>query len=250
VKIASPRVDAEVHGTGCTLASLIAGNIALGLDLEEAVRKSKGMIFKAILAREKVGAGVPCANPLAVLRIEAGKAEMLRALEDAGRNLEALLDSRLIPEVGTNMGYAVLGALDPGEVAAFDGRIVRVGDHAHRVGCAKFGASKHVARIVLAISFHEPEKRCALNVKYSQENLDACRKAKLTVSSFDRRHEPRGVSSMTWGVLAAIKKHGSVPDVIFDRGGVGKEPMIRLLGRDPDDVLSKLSKIVSKRKPG
>ncbi len=249
-KLSSPRIDAEVHGTGCALASLIAGNMALGLDIEDAVRRSKGMIYKAILAREKVGAGVPCANPLAVVRIEAGKTSMLEDLEAAGSELEKIMDSRFIPEVGTNMGYSVMGAMEQDEVAAFDGRIVRVGQRARKVGCARFGASKHVARIALAVSSHEPDKRCALNIKYSQENLEACRRANLSISTFDRRYEPKGVSSMTWGVHKAIERHGSVPDVIFDRGGVGKEPMIRVLGRDPEDVLMKLRRIVSKRKPG
>ena len=246
-RFSSPRVETEVHGTGCALASLIAGNIALGLDLEEAVRKSKGMIYKAILARENVGSGVPCANPLAVIRIEAGKASMLEDLEAAGRELEATMNASLIPEVGSNMGYAVLGALEQNEVAAFDGRIVRIGQNARKVGCARFGASKHVARIVLATASHDPHKRCALNIKYSEENLNACRKAKLSISSFDRKYEPKGVSSMTWGIHRAIDVLGSVPDVIFDKGGVGKEPMIRLLGRDPVEVLSKLKRIKSKK---
>lgn len=247
LKIASPRVDADVHGTGCTMASLIAANLALGLELEDAVRRSKSMIYKAILSRETVGKGVPCANPLAILRIEAGKAAMLGQLEDAGRALETMLDAGLIPEVGMNMGYAVLGALEQDEVAAFDGRVVRVGTRARKVGCARFGASKHVARIVLAASSKDPAMRCALNVKYSEENVEACRKAKLSVSSFDRAKEPRGVSSMTWGVLWAIDRAGRVPDVIFDRGGPGKEPMIRLMGRDPADVMGKLKRLDSKR---
>lgn len=143
------------------------------------------------------------------------------------------------------MGYAVLGALDEDEVAAFEGRIVRVGTEARKTGCARFGASKHVARIVLAASSHDHEMRCALNIKRSQENLAACRKAKLRVSTFDRSREPKGVSSMTWGVHRAIEREGEVPDVIFDDGGKGKEPMIRLLGRDPQDVLSKLRRIVA-----
>lgn len=249
-KISSPRLDVEVHGTGCALASLIAGNLALGLELEDAVRTSKSMIFKAILAREKVGLGVPCANPLAVLRIEAQKASMLQELEDAGTRLEQVMDAALLPEVGTNIGYAVLGALEPDEVAAFDGRIVRCGAKAKRIGCARFGASKHVARIVLAMSSRDPESRCALNIKYSEDNLAMCRRAKLSTASFDRAKEPRGVSSMTWGVLDAIDRRGSVPDVIFDKGGVGKEPMIRLLGRSPRDVLLKLERIVAGRPRG
>jgi len=247
LKIASPRTPGEVHGTGCTLASLIAGHLALGIDLENAVRRSKNMIYKAIIAKEQVGVGVPCANPLAVLRIEADKTKMLERLEDAGRELERILEASLIPEVGTNMGYAVLGALEQDDVAAFDGRIVRVGTAARKVGCARFGASKHVARIVLAASSHDPEYRCALNVKYSEENLSACRKAKLVISTFDRAREPKGVSSMTWGVHKAIETRARVPDIIFDKGGPGKEPMIRILGKSPDDVLVKLRKLKTSR---
>jgi hydroxymethylpyrimidine/phosphomethylpyrimidine kinase len=250
VKIVSPRIDAEVHGTGCALGSIIAGNLALGHELEDAVRISKGMIYKAILARERVGMGVPCANPLAILRIEAQKAPMLEQLEDAGHELEEVMDSTLLPEVGTNMGYAVLGALEPNEVAAFDGRIVRIRTRARRIGAARFGASKHVARIVLAASSRNPEIRCAMNAKYSEENVEACKKARLSVATFDRAKEPKGVSSMTWGVLWAIDKHGSVPDIIFDKGGIGKEPMIRILGRDPPEVISKLKRIKSKRAKG
>ncbi len=248
-RMASPRAKVDVHGTGCALASLIAANLATGLELGQAVRTSKGMIYKAILARETVGAGVPCANPLAVLRIEAEKPAMLEALELAGKELERLMNPDLLPEVGSNMGYAVLGALDLDEVAAFNGRIVRVGTEARKVGCAMFGASKHVGRIVLAASSHDPDKRCALNIKYSEDNVSACRKARLSIASFDRESEPKGVSSMTWGVHAAIEDFGSVPDIIFDKGGVGKEPMIRVLGTSPENVLSKLKRMKQKRFP-
>ncbi|MCU0852435.1 MAG: bifunctional hydroxymethylpyrimidine kinase/phosphomethylpyrimidine kinase [Thermoplasmata archaeon] len=246
-RFSSPRMNVDVHGTGCTFASLIAGNLAKGKGLEEAIKISKGIIYKAILARESVGKGVPCVNPLAVLRIEAGKHAMLSELEDAGSALEKLLGPDLIPEVGVNMGYAVLGALEPEEVAALEGRIIRVGKSARKMGCARFGASKHVARIVLAASSHDPQARCAMNMKYSPENLAACRKAKLSVSTFDRSKEPKGVSSMTWGVHRAIEDFGRVPDAIFDLGGHGKEPMIRLLGRTPDDVIAKLRRIRSRK---
>lgn len=43
------RVNTKnTHGTGCTLSSAIAANLALGLDIVEAVSKSKDYIQKAI----------------------------------------------------------------------------------------------------------------------------------------------------------------------------------------------------------
>jgi len=62
----------------------------------------------------------------------------------------------------------------------------------------------------------------------------------LDIGCFDRAEEPDSVSSMEWGTAHAINECGHVPDVIFDRGGVGKEPMVRVLGRDPEEVLGKI----------
>lgn len=247
LKLATPRAVGDTHGTGCALASMIAAHLALDQGIEESVKNSKRMIYKAIMSREIVGKGMPCANPLAVLRIDAKKADMLEELELAGGELERFMDDRLLPEVGSNMGYAVPGALEADEIAAFDGRIVRTRRGAKLVGPARFGSSKHVARIVVAASSHDPSIRCALNLKYSESNLKACREAKLSIASFQRSREPKGVSSMTWGVHTAIRRAGRVPDVIYDKGGLGKEPMIRLLGTTPEDVLTKLKRIKAKR---
>jgi hydroxymethylpyrimidine/phosphomethylpyrimidine kinase len=50
---------------------------------------------------------------------------------------------------------------------------------------------------------------------------------------------------MEWGTKQAIATLGRVPDVIYDEGGIGKEPMIRILGKNPADVLTKLKKLLS-----
>jgi hydroxymethylpyrimidine/phosphomethylpyrimidine kinase len=31
-----------------------------------------------------------------------------------------------------------------------------------------------------------------------------------------------------------------VPDIIYDRGGAGKDPMVRILGKDPEEVIAKV----------
>ncbi|RYA23683.1 bifunctional hydroxymethylpyrimidine kinase/phosphomethylpyrimidine kinase [Malaciobacter marinus] len=47
----------NVHGTGCTLSSSIAANLALGKDLEEAIRVSKEYVYEAILKAPNLGKG-------------------------------------------------------------------------------------------------------------------------------------------------------------------------------------------------
>ena len=57
VKITSPRVTAEVHGTGCTLAAAITANLALGSSLNDSVRVAKEFVTNAIRTAPHLGSG-------------------------------------------------------------------------------------------------------------------------------------------------------------------------------------------------
>jgi len=47
--MSGPRLHMRhTHGTGCTLASAVAANMALGLDLDEAVMRAREFVFEAI----------------------------------------------------------------------------------------------------------------------------------------------------------------------------------------------------------
>ncbi|MFR8318514.1 MAG: bifunctional hydroxymethylpyrimidine kinase/phosphomethylpyrimidine kinase [Catenibacillus sp.] len=47
----------NTHGTGCTLSSAIASNLALGFDIEESVRRSKAYITGALGTGLDLGRG-------------------------------------------------------------------------------------------------------------------------------------------------------------------------------------------------
>lgn len=56
--IEGQRIDnPNTHGTGCTLSSAIASNLALGFELEEAVRRAKVYLSGALAARLDLGKG-------------------------------------------------------------------------------------------------------------------------------------------------------------------------------------------------
>lgn len=166
---------------------------------------------------------------------------VLRELEEGVHTLCTGMDIRLIPEVGTNIAFAIPAARDPGDVAAVEGRIVRMSGKAHPVGPVLFGASDHVARIVLTAMRFDPQVRCAANLRYSPETVMIMEEMLLEVCSFDRSAEPPGVKTMDWGVASCCR--GGVPDVIYDLGSVGKEPMIRLLGENPGVVVKNILKV-------
>ncbi len=153
----------------------------------------------------------------------------------------------LVPEVSSNLGYALPQAEGIEDVAAFPGRIARWKDSAATFSDPEFGASKHVANIILTVIKFDPEYCSAMNVRYSKENVIQIRRKGFIVGHFDRRLEPKKVkekegSSLEWGVGEVLKKMKRVPDFIYDEGDVGKEPMIRVLGRNPGEVVNKILK--------
>ncbi len=171
--------------------------------------------------------------------------------EDRGRVIDRMdqavtllaerMDARLIPEVGMNIVYALPDARSKDDVAGVLGRIVRLGDRVHPVGEIAFGASDHVARIVLTAMRFNPQVRSAANIRFSEAILPELENLLFEVCSFDRAKEPPGVQTMDWGVASCCRE--GVPDVIYDRGAVGKEPMIRIFAEDPVMVAQNILKL-------
>ncbi len=143
----------------------------------------------------------------------------------------------LIPEVHTNIVMATEGAETIGEIVGIPGRITVVNGMARAFMEPDFMSSSHMARLVLSVMKHDPNKRSAINIKYNTTILEICKKLGLQLSSYDRSYEPEDIkrvegSTIQWGVETALKKTGNVPDVIYHEGAWGKEPMICLIGSD------------------
>jgi hydroxymethylpyrimidine/phosphomethylpyrimidine kinase len=57
-RFSSPRINTKnTHGTGCTLSSAIASNLALGFSAAEAVEKAKAYVTTAIEHALSIGKG-------------------------------------------------------------------------------------------------------------------------------------------------------------------------------------------------
>jgi len=249
-----PRVDTRnLHGTGCTLSAAIAAHLGLGHDMLASVRKAQAYLHAALRASYSVGAGGGSPNHAVPLLKEQGRLGLLDELAEAGRALAQLPRfARLIPEVRSNLVLALPYANDAKDVAGYSGRITctRRGE-VILAGGPEFGASSHMARVLLAARRHNSNLSCALNILCDEQTLSALKRSGLTAASFDRADEPadglgRGGGTMDWGTLSAIEASNTPRniDAVFDLGGPGKEPMIRLLARDPAELLLKVRRIL------
>ncbi len=229
-------LNGGTHGSGCTHSAALTAELARGTPLIEAARSAKKFVEQAITAGEKIGGGAAPVNQLGQMLAESERYKVLKNVGEAVDMIETKMAAGLIPEVGCNIAMGISNASLVSDVAAVSGRIVRLKGSPHAVGCVAFGASSHIARIVLTAMHFDSSTRAAMNIRYSKEALAACEELGLRMASFSREDEPEGVSTMEWGVAEAIKKAGRVPDIIYDKGDVGKEAMIRLLGKDAIEV--------------
>ncbi|MGZ3515003.1 MAG: bifunctional hydroxymethylpyrimidine kinase/phosphomethylpyrimidine kinase, partial [Thermodesulfobacteriota bacterium] len=171
-EIEGPRIESKnSHGTGCTFASAVATLLAKGDDVPEAVRKAKAFITMAIESGLGLGRGRGPTNPSAFVLREMERYRVIRELKKAFEILREEKVGHLIPEVSSNLGYALPQARGIEDVAAFPGRIVRVKDSVATHSDPEFGGSQHVANIILTVMKYNPEYCSAMNIRYSKENI-------------------------------------------------------------------------------
>ena len=250
----APRIRGGcTHGTGCSFSAAIAAGLARGMDLWDAVDTAKRLISMAIDYGVRVGRGFCPVNPSAWLEIPA---QRYIVLEDVRRAVAMLVEhgeavSRYVPEVQVNIAMAIDPRYARGisDVAGVKGRIIRYGGTIRPAGPVEFGASSHMARLVLAAMRRDPSVRAAMNLAMSMDLVEAARSLGYKAVFVDRALEPDNVKnvegkSMEWVVEEAFSKAGGTPDIIYDHGDYAREPMIRILGRSASEVAGKALRII------
>jgi hydroxymethylpyrimidine/phosphomethylpyrimidine kinase len=240
VRLAAPNH----HGSGCLLASACAAGLALGLSVPETVNRARDLTAQALRYGLPLGQGVGPVNPYAPFARDLARLEVLVALQTAAARLEQEGIESLIPEVMSNLGYATPYPEGPRDVAAFPGRILRGPQGLLIPAPPAFGASRHIAKVILTAMTTHPDLRSAMNIKFFEGLEDLALLLHLRVDGFERRAElpeveAREGGALAWGVASVLKPGEPPPDLIYDRGAWGQEPMIRILGPTPMHVAEK-----------
>ena len=238
-----PRQERPLHGTGCLVAAAVTAYLAAGADLSAAVERAEEYVTAAVGGAFAAGEGALLPDRTAATFHDAERWRVYSNVVRAVKVFETAANSyKLVPEVGTNIAYALPDARTTQEVCAVPGRLVCVEGAVRAVGVPAFGASGHNGRALLAAMRADPGVRATMNVRAGDDVLAACRELGYRLASFDRAEEREGDAAaegktLEWGVERAVAAAGGVPDVIHDRGAVGKEPMVRLFGTDAFDVV-------------
>jgi len=151
----------------------------------------------------------------------------------------------LVPEVRVNLTYALPGATTPSDVAAVDGRITAVRGFPYASGMPAFGASDHMARLLIEVRKYDSTINAGINFKCDSIVIEVvqkyCLEKGLLSGCIDRTKEPAEVaeqdgSSMPWKVKQLITSSGGVPRLFYEGEGWGKEPLFVAIGNDAVEV--------------
>ena len=157
---------------------------------------------------------------LATERVLAGVRRGLSILENASGF------AGLIPHVGSNLVQCLPDAERIDDVAGVPGRIFDVKGRPSVAADPEFGASAHVASVLLAARAAGSEARAALNVRYDPGILEALEAQGLQTAPFDPEYE-----DLDAAVRDALADHSDA-DVLYQTGGFGIEPIIYVLAPD------------------
>ena len=237
-KMEYPRLNKAGHGSGCTLSAYITANMAKGLDIVNAVMKSRDMIQESIATQYAIGQGDVVVNPMVKVKGESDKFRILDALDSASARIVDMVPDEFVPNSGMDIAYALKDAAGPEEIAAIDKRMTVHNGILRKNGPAKFGAAEHLSYMLLEVMKRDPKTRCIMSLAYREDIIDVMEEVGFETVSAEIQKDR--ISEST---AKALGKSNKMPDAIIDKGS-SKGRLIRMLAHDPEDMLSKLEYIL------
>ncbi len=258
------KIPLKTHGSGCTFSSAITCYLAQDYEMFEAIKKAKIFTYESIkhsiknqlnltslcseIFKPSDGLKMAILNPFFEVEKDVVKENIRQALKilNKCRNPD-----KICPEVGINIAQITNFSDDIFDIVEFSGRIFydRLDKKLKAIGDVEFGGEHHLARALSAyMKYSKTNNRAVINVKFSEENLEKFENLKFEISDFDRNAEPKENKliegkTMEFGIENALTKNPKA-ELIYDKGGFGKEAMIRVFGRDAIEVAGKILKIL------
>ena len=158
-------------------------------------------------------------------------------LENLLHGMDILRESttfyQVIPQVQSQLVMSLPEAANLDEVAGFPSRIGVRNSQAHTFTGPEFGASKHLAAILLQVQQANPEKQAAIVIKYLEGMEKEFTQHNLRCLTVTREGVTTGANTDK-ALLVAINKaiaNEKLFDVIIDKGFFGIEPVAYIFAK-------------------
>jgi hydroxymethylpyrimidine/phosphomethylpyrimidine kinase len=233
-------LQGNVHGTGCVFSSAITAYLSLGNSILKSIEKSEYFFDERFLNFIEL----PQEGRIIDLTLDQEQVKVINQIKEIYHFISSESKfSMLIPEVRMNISGSLPNAVSKEDIAGIEGRITIVGGYPKASGEIRFGKSDHTARLILEAKKFDNSINFVLNLRYKSNWVKILQeKTDLLLQEIVRAHQPEKImiteeSTMQWLIKKSIKKSGRIPDIIWDKGSVRKEPMIRLFGKNANDII-------------
>ena len=233
------RIKMVNHGSGCNYSASITASLARKKSIHEAANIAKEYVYQSIKNSKDLGKGIKITYKK--------NSEIQKQLSLSIIDFQNIKDvSKIIPECQTNFVFSKNKPKNIKNVLGISGRLVKSGNNVIQAGDLVFGGSQHVATALIEVSKKFPEIRSAINIKYEPKLITKAKKRKMSVLTYNRKKESKNSklkenSSISWGISSCLKSE--MPDIIYHKGDLGKEPMIIVFGNTPTEVIKKIKQI-------
>ena len=160
-------------------------------------------------------------------------------MEIALSMLQNELVTPLIPEVLSNLAFAKKNPKSIRDVIAVEGRITKIKGLPTPASKPAWGASKHLATILLKMSEKAPSIRSVINIKYDNNVDKAVRSLGMKIAYVgpSDENDDESIANLIYSVFSEDI------DCVAHLGGKGIEPILYVFGKDPVEVVKKVIEI-------
>jgi len=160
------------------------------------------------------------------------QSSLLKRLEWAVSRIDVNRLKNRMPAVGMNIACCLETARSTAEVAAFPGKITIVDGKIRHHETPQFGASKHLASMLIDSRVYDKSKTAILNVQPGAEK----EKIETICEDLDL--------NLTFAPKGDLIPHQGI-DVILDEGAFGWEPSLYILAHNPLELVDRMHRIIS-----
>jgi len=240
--------EGNIHGTGCVFSSAITAFLSKGCGIKKSIRMAEDFFNEKFL-RYII---LPDHGKVIDLTYSSEQLNVINQIKEIYNFVSDLRKfSKLIPEVRLNISGALPNATKREDVAGVEGRVTVINGFPKASGEIKFGVSDHTARLILTAKEFDKSINFVMNLKYNPKWITLLQeKTDLELQEIIREKQPEKIkseeySTMQWLIKESVNKIGKIPDIIWDKGAIGKEPIIRLFGKNSKEMIEKLKIIVN-----
>lgn len=149
----------------------------------------------------------------------------------------------MVPQVFSNIVMGIEGAKGVADIAGVPGRLVKIRGRVKALMDPEFGASGHLAKLLMVIMGKNPKHRALINVRYDKAVMDSIKRLNLKTAVLRREAGQPGTEDQLLRFAdRALGKDKNI-QVIIDEGGFGIEPSAYIIGESASKLADRVVRI-------